>query len=130
MRAFFLLSIAWAAEKGDAELKLPGFGELLVKSIVALVIVVGIILLFSWYIKGYLRRSRESDFIKILDKIYLDGRRFLCLVKVGEKFFLLGVGDGGVNLIAEMEKVTALEGEEIDVTPSFKRQLERFLGKR
>ncbi|GEM_PF-1997434 len=130
MRAFFLLSIAWAAEKGDAELKLPGFGELLVKSIVALVIVVGIILLFSWYIKGYLRRSRESDFIKILDKIYLDSRRFLCLVKVGEKFFLLGVGDGGVNLIAEMEKVTALEGEEIDVTPSFKRQLERFLGKR
>jgi len=130
VRAFFLLSIAWAAEKGDAELKLPGFGELLVKSIVALVIVVGIILLFSWYIKGYLRRSRESDFIKILDKIYLDSRRFLCLVKVGEKFFLLGVGDGGVNLIAEMEKVTALEGEEIDVTPSFKRQLERFLGKR
>ncbi len=130
MKASFFLSLAWAAEKGDAGLKLPGFGELLVKSIIALVIVIGIILLFSWYIKGYLRRSRESDFIKILDKVYLDTRRFLCLVKVGEKFFLLGVGDGGVNLIAEMEKVTMLEGEEIQVTPSFKRHLERFLGKR
>ncbi|MCD6364221.1 MAG: flagellar biosynthetic protein FliO [Synergistetes bacterium] len=130
MKAFFFLSIAWAADKGDANLKLPGFGELLVKSIVALVIVVGIILLFSWYIKGYLRKSRESDFIKILDRIYLDNRRFLCLVKVGEKIFLLGVGDGGVNLIAEMEKVTALEGEEVQIAPSFRKHLERFLGKR
>lgn len=129
--SFYFPLPAFALDEATSPLKgLPTFGELIFKTSVAIVIVVGLIVLLAWYLKSYIVRGGGSDLIRVIDKVYIDTRRFLCLVKVGDKYFLLGVGDGGVNLIAELEKVSTAGGEEVVVKPSFKKQLERFLGKR
>ncbi|MCS7234207.1 MAG: flagellar biosynthetic protein FliO [Synergistetes bacterium] len=127
---FHFSSVAFALDDVTSPLKLPTFGELAVKSLVALVIVGGLIFLFAWYIRGYVLKSSVSEFIKVVDRVYIDNRRFLCLVKVSDKYFLLGVGDGGINLIAELEKVSSVGGEEVVLKSSFRKHLERFLGKK
>ncbi|KUK13299.1 MAG: Uncharacterized protein XD52_1423, partial [bacterium 42_11] len=105
--SFHLSSPLFALDGATSSVRqLPTFGELILKTTVAIVIVVGLIFLFAWYLRGYVVRSRGSEFIKIIDKVYIDTRRSLCLVKVGDRYFLLGVGDGGVNMIAELEKVS------------------------
>jgi len=124
-----LVSIALALDEAS-QLKLPSFGELIIKSIIAVVIVSLVIVFFFWYIRGFLRRVGGSELIKVIDRVYLDTRRFLCVVKVGERYFLLGVGEGGINFIAELEKVASTEGEEVAFKSSFRKQLEKLLGKR
>jgi len=50
-----LVSIALALDEAS-QLKLPSFGELIIKSIIAVVIVSLVIVFFFWYIRGFLRR--------------------------------------------------------------------------
>lgn len=128
--SFYLSQVAFALDEPTSPLRLPTFGELILKSLIAIIVVVGLIFLFAWYMRGHIVRGVGSEFIKVIDRVYIDNRRFLCLVKVGDKYFLLGVGDGGVNLIAEIEKVSSVGGEEIVLKSSFRKQLERFLGKK
>lgn len=125
-----LILVAFALDNDSPPLRLPTFGELIFKTVVALGIVVGLLLLFFWYVRGFVRKGSGGELVKVVDRVYLDGRRFLCLVKVGDRYFLLGVGDGGVNFIAEFDKVIAAEGEEIGFKSSFRKQLERFIGKK
>lgn len=128
--SFYSSSLALALDEATSPLGLPTLGELIVKSLVAIIVVGGLIFLFVWYIRGYVVKGIGSEFIKIIDRVYIDNRRFLCLVKVDDRYFLLGVGDGGVNLIAEFEKVSSIGGEEVVLKSSFRKQLEKFLGKK
>jgi flagellar protein FliO/FliZ len=57
-----------------------------------------------YFIKRSSRRAEVRDpFLKILAGAHLGSNRYVHIVAVGSKAWLVGAGEGGVNLIAEIE---------------------------
>jgi flagellar biogenesis protein FliO len=50
--------------------------------------------------------------LRIIGRCHLEPRRSIYIVEVGERFFLIGVGDGPVNLLAELDKVSFAKPEQ------------------
>ncbi|MBI2346367.1 MAG: FliO/MopB family protein [Deltaproteobacteria bacterium] len=48
------------------------------------------------------RRMARSQQLQVLTRVPLGGRRDLWLVRVGQRYFLLGAGDPGVRCLAEL----------------------------
>jgi flagellar protein FliO/FliZ len=53
-------------------------------------------------------QERRDPNVKLLATVHLGGNRFVHAVSVGSKAWLLGAGDAGVNLIAEIEDPDAV----------------------
>lgn len=72
--------------------------------VVLVVICIAAVLVLKYAVPrwGVFRRLSGGQIIKILARTSLDGRRNVWVVKVGERHFLLGAGDGGVNCLAEL----------------------------
>jgi flagellar protein FliO/FliZ len=55
-------------------------------------------------IKRFQKQPPGNDpFLKLLASVHLGSNRYAQIVSVGSKAWLLGVGDGGVRLISEIE---------------------------
>jgi flagellar protein FliO/FliZ len=106
-----------AVGPGDASplpsVDLPSYGGLLLKTILALVIVIGLAwVLLRWGLKRLLPGTgRSAGEIRVLDRQSLDGRRSVVLVEAYGRYLLLGVGDGSVTLLAELDPETVAEAE-------------------
>jgi hypothetical protein len=81
--------------------ELPGgYGMALVQTLFALlgVCILAWVVLRALAQRGFGVRA-SSGRIQVLERVHLDAKRTLWLVKVGEKVLLVGAGDGGAPVV-------------------------------
>lgn len=111
------LLVPLLAGPGDASplpsADLPSYGGMLLKTILALVIVIVLAwVLLRWGLGRLLPgRSRGAGDIRVVDRQPLDGRRQVVLVQAYGRYLLLGVGDGSISLLAELDAEAVAEAE-------------------
>ncbi|AHC14595.1 flagellar biosynthetic protein FliO [Salinispira pacifica] len=89
-------------EAGSEDLAVFGFWDLL-RMVLVLALVVGLIYgLYFILRKSKSSQEENSSFIQVLSNQHLPGGKTLHVIDVGGKVYLLGAGDGGVNLITEI----------------------------
>jgi flagellar biogenesis protein FliO len=82
---------------------LPGFGGSLALSFVSLALVcVVAYAALRWLARRPL--GRPDDSIRILGRCLLEPRRTVYLIAAGGRCFLVGVGDGPMSLLAELDE--------------------------
>ena len=109
-----------------------GYGASLLQSLIALFAVCILAwALLRWASKRGLGGSQGRQ-IKILERVSLDPRRQLYLVKIGEKILLLGAGEGAApRLLTEIDPTAIANDDrsfEPSLTPSFASIINRFRG--
>lgn len=76
------------------------------------------ILLFVIFVYVYMQKGRRGFFkdknMKELSRLYLSNKSFISIVKVGEKFYLLGVSENSVNHIDTLENLEEITEINID----------------
>lgn len=101
-------------DSGVSSVEELSFGWLLVKTLLAMVLVLVCAVAFIKYIMPKLQRnsmSGGSSQIRLLDKFSLEMRKSLCLIEVGKRYFLISNTEQGINLISEL-KAEDIEGED------------------
>ena len=82
------------------------YSWLFIKVCIALVIVIGLAVIFIKLIfprlKGFHRASQSV--IQIVDRNAVEPRKNLYLIQVGERYFLVGTTDHAMSLIGEFNK--------------------------
>lgn len=82
---------------------------LLLQTVIALALVCGLAILIFRYILPRLNVvSFNKSIINVVDAAPLDARKRLVIVKTAGKYLLLGVSEGGIQLISE------LNGDEVE----------------
>ena len=82
-----------------------GYGVALVQALLALAFVC---VLAFWVLRWVARRgflgAAGSGRVRVLERVALDARRAVFLVKVGERVLLLGAGDAALTVLAELRE--------------------------
>ncbi len=96
------------AQALDTSINSPGlsFGWLFAKTVLAMVIVVGLAFWFLKYIfpRLYGRHFQPSSRIKVVERLGLEARKALYVVQVGKKSILVGVTDHHISKLMDLEK--------------------------
>lgn len=90
---------------GASGADLPGFAGSLALSLLSL----GLVCFAAYLALRWLARrrgGRSKGYIRILGGCLLEPRRSVYLVEVAGRCFLVGVGDGPMSLLAEIERTT------------------------
>jgi flagellar biosynthetic protein FliO len=116
---------------GGSGFELPGLGSSLALSFLSL----GLVCVVAYGVLRWLGRSgmgRSSANIRVLGYCSLEPRRSVYLVETAGRCFLLGVGDGPVNLLAEVERSAVADQPEAGTGPKipFVDVLARLLRRR
>lgn len=78
-----------------------------VMSLLGSLLMIVLVLALTWIAtRWYARRVNKNgggSHIRIVDKTAMGAGTSLAVVQVGEKYYLLGVGDKNVNLLSELE---------------------------
>jgi flagellar protein FliO/FliZ len=93
---------------------LPGFGGSLALSLLSL----GLVCLAAYLSLRWLSRrgaDRSGGHIRVVERCFLEPRRSVYLLEVGGRCFLVGVGEGAMSLLAELDR-TALPTEGVGET--------------
>jgi flagellar biosynthetic protein FliO len=72
--------------------------------------------------------GKASGAIRVVARCPLEPRRSLYIVEAGGRAFLVGVGDGPMTTLAELD-TAALPRPELSATPRFANVLARVLGR-
>ncbi len=104
----FLSDIVYAADKavkrpGAPHIELPSIWGYTFKIILSLLVVLGVILLFFYILKKikYGAHPFHKDRkIEVIETVSLMGKWAVALIKVGSKYFLIGLSGENVNLIS------------------------------
>ncbi len=125
---FFVIASAQAAEK--VGIPAPDYFWISVKFVLALV-VVGVGLYYGLrFLLGRMAFKYGSGgnegWMEVMDRVYIDGRNYIALVRVGTKYLILGVCDKGINLLMELDERPV--GNVLN-EGGFKKYLERFMSK-
>jgi len=110
---------------------LPGYGASLAWSLVSLALVcLAAYLLLRWL--GRKGVGRSDDRVRVLGRCYLEPRRSVYLIEAGSRCFLVGVGEGPMTLLAEIDKaaVPAAPGEDDRPGSSLGQALAKLFGRR
>ncbi|MDR1099949.1 MAG: flagellar biosynthetic protein FliO [Treponema sp.] len=84
-------------------------GGLILRMLLILILAAAAIYGVVYFLKRASRpQERRDPNVKLLSTVHLGGNRFVHAVAVGGKVWLLGAGDAGVNLIAEIEDQDAV----------------------
>ena len=131
--------VAWATEAVPPALPEEGMGWLLLKTLVVLGIVVALVYLSLnvglrklMGIKGLSPGMYRT--VTVLERIPLDPRRTLFLVKVAEEYLLLGGGENSVNLLTHLDRekleafLKAAGPPSVTLSPFLKKLLSRESG--
>jgi flagellar protein FliO/FliZ len=73
--------------------------------------------------------GRASGALQLLGRLPLDARRSIVLVKVGERVFVIGVGDGAMTKLGEVAAEDVPAGAALE-SGGFAATLARVTGKR
>ena len=87
---------------------------MLFKAIFSLAIVLGLLWLFLYGLKAFMRRtgrgsSQQHDTIKVLGVYPLDYKKSLTVIEVAGAVFVLGVTPTSINLVTKIEAGEAAE---------------------
>jgi len=97
----------WGTESAPAPQPapdLPSYGGLLLRTVIALAIVIVLVWVALRYGLGRLSETRAGGPpLRLLARRSLDGRRSVVLLEAAGRTFLLGVAEGQVSLLAELE---------------------------
>ena len=78
----------------------------LLKLGVAIIVVVGLIYVFMLVLKklslGRTGLMGGKGNLQVIERSYFAQKKFVCLMRVGEKVLLLGVSDNNINLVADV----------------------------
>lgn len=88
---------------GGSGSELPGLGSSLALSFVSL----GLVCVVAYWVLRWLSRrgvGRSSGNIKVVGHCYLEPRRSVYLIEAAGRCFLLGVGEGPISLIGEVDR--------------------------
>lgn len=93
----------------------PDFAWLFLKTVAGLILVLGLAIVLIRYVLprvpfGRFGR-RRAGWARVVDRFVLEPRKNLYLVKVAERYFLLGSGENSLSLLSELSKT---EGEKIE----------------
>lgn len=91
----------------------PDFTWLFVKMIAGLILVLGLALVLVRFVlpRTGFGRSRAAGWGRLIDRLPLEPRRCLYLVKITGRYFVLGATEHSVNVVTEL---TPSEGEKIE----------------
>jgi len=92
----------------------PGIAEILFKLVISLVVIIGLIYGSIFLLRKISNRTlpQANQWVKVIGRSYLTPKQSLYIVKMGQKFAVLGVGDSSINLIKEL---TPEEAESLNV---------------
>lgn len=102
--------------------------------VIVLTLVVAFIFLLSWLFKKIAGNSASfggAGFMKVLSTLPLGDRRVLTVVKVGTRFFLVGISQNSINNLAELgeEDVKGILHGENPADGSFAKILRKMTGR-
>lgn len=121
--------LLWQA--GDAAAELPGgYGVALLQTLLALAAVCILAwVVLRWAARRGLGVGAPGARVQVLERIALDARRTLWLVRVGERVLLIGGGDDGPPaLLAELREDELPSAPASDDRATFARILQRTRG--
>ncbi len=99
---------------GASASDLPGFGGSLALSFVSLgVVCLAAYLILRWFAHRGVGRADAS--IRVVGRCLLEPRRSVYLIEAGGRCFLVGVGDGPMSLLAEIDRA-ALPADDASAT--------------
>jgi flagellar protein FliO/FliZ len=82
----------------------PATGSLL-QTILALVLVLGLLLGLAWFMKRYGPRAMgASATVKLVGALNIGGRERIMVVEVGDQWIVVGASPGRVNALATMPR--------------------------
>lgn len=86
---------------------MPFSGSDILAGIGALAALFGVLVLTYYGTRWYARRLGGGvgvgKDIQILERVAVGGNAYLAIVGVNERFYLIGVGEKGINLLSELE---------------------------
>ena len=108
----------------------------LLQTIFALIIVLGALAAFAWFMKRFgPRASGGAAGLKIVGALNLGGRERILVVEVGKQWVVVGASPGRINALATMERQELEPGQSaLDASPasgtSFAEWLKQTIDKR
>lgn len=105
-----------------------------IKALLPLLLILGILYGALWYVKKYnfMPGGKKSGGfkIKVLGTQMLMPKKFISVVKVQDKVLVLGISDGSVNLLKELDPLEAeIDPDEPEIgRPAFSDLLKKNLG--
>lgn len=113
---------------GASPAELPGLGSSIAASLISL----GVVCLLAYFALRWLSRktggtgSFGSGPLRILARQNLDPRRSVFVLEAAGRCFLVGAGDNGMNLLAELDRETMRR--ELEAKRAPKRSIEGRFG--
>ncbi|ABP66875.1 hypothetical protein Csac_1272 [Caldicellulosiruptor saccharolyticus DSM 8903] len=97
--------------------------ELVLRIIVSLFAISVLIYLTYFVLKIFSKKTlfKKGEFIRIVDILPLSSDSMLILIKVGQKYILLGKTQRSITFLKEFEKSEFPEAEEVSEEASFKK---------
>jgi flagellar protein FliO/FliZ len=84
----------------------PSMVGVVMKLLLSMVLIVGLIYLSMHFLKKLNTRSAKGevlgDFVKVLNRTFIAPKQSLLVVKMGEKYAILGVTENNINMISEV----------------------------
>jgi flagellar biosynthetic protein FliO len=97
----------------------PSMFGIIIKLIFSMILIVGLIYLSSYFLKKMNSRSAGtgsvSDIIKVLGRSYIAPKQCLYVVKIGDRYSVLGATESNINFISELSKEEADKYEKVGV---------------
>ena len=70
-----------------------------------------------------------SKYIKIIDKVGLGQDKFIAICKISDKFYLIGITAGNINLLSEIDGFDENDTNFVEKTPEFNSVLSEMMSK-
>ena len=140
--------LSWLPRVGHAEdvqvdgnetgLPQTSFGPLLLKTVVSLLVVVGVTVFGMYGLKHFINRKKSGNLaIRVIGSTMLGPKKGIYLVEVAERWLLLGVTDASISMLTELEKGSQTDasyphggGESQVLGNRFREFLDTFIKKR
>ncbi len=97
----------------------------IIVTFIAVVLIIYLSYLFSKYVGKGMAKGGSSRYMRLLDQIALGPDRQIAVVQIGDRYLLVGIASGQINVLTEIEDEDLLplspdEGETGMKTPDFR----------
>lgn len=79
-----------------------------VGTLLGVILIFVVILYGSYYVSKKIAkislRDSQSKYMKLHDRIMIGQNKYISIISVGERYFMVGSSDNGMNLITELEE--------------------------
>jgi flagellar biosynthetic protein FliO len=99
-----LLAIQTSPATGEGALDFTWLFIRMISALVVVCILAVIILKYAVPRIGFFKKYSGGKYIDVVARQNLDQRKHLYIIKVGERYALVGSSDHGVNLVMELKK--------------------------